>query len=665
MATRGQRLNEIRQLQHRHGGDENGGGNDGHGSHNLTMNNTNGIQHLQPKQQQAADGAAGMTPPPSLDPYIGKLERYELFCTNQSYYLVGCNKQNNQYRVIKMDRTLIERPPSELDNNNNNNSNNSKAQQPFHVNPSSSTGSEHHNNGTTGGGNNNSQKQQQQQQQQSDTAHNSKPTLRNLNEFLTEDPNVYTQEEIHDMLDMIHDGNRLQREDHSSSAPAAGGEGNKDNNANNSSSSGGLKPIAKAYGIVGFIKFLDCYYLTLITRRAKVGSIGGNGIYTIKNTETFPIKPAERVPGSGIGGFGGVGYNGELGEDPSSVLLNMWNRGKRSVGLGLTNREIAELRYQGLYQVVDLTKNFFFSYTYDLSRSLQENFLATSVKPFPPPPFKDMFAWNFFLTRELEDCTSSLTSFHWVMPIIHGAFVQRKLNDYGRPLNVTLLARRSRHFAGTRYLKRGVSEQGKVANDVEHEQILHDESKSTSSGVFSSFLQIRGSIPTFWTQESSVTMPKPPIELNRVDPTYKATQLHFEDLFKRYGSPIVVLDLVKQSEKREREVRVGNEYRHAIDYINMSIDSEQHKIRYCALDYSHISKHRHLDVSTSLNEVSTWAVNQTGFFCSMPQWKLVEGGSIEPICQNDYQATALFQKKYGIPIFPMEQSGILRTNCIE
>jgi hypothetical protein len=231
-----------------------------------------------------------------------------------------------------------------------------------------------------------------------DAAHNSKPTLRPLSEFLTEDPNVYTQEEIQDMLDMIHDGNRLRREDRSGGD--ASGQG------------GGLKPIAKAYGIVGFIRFLDCYYLTLITRRAKVGSIGGNGIYTIKSTETFPIKPAERAPGSTS--------DMDVHADPSSVLLSMWNRGKRSVGLGLTNREIAELRYQGLYQVVDLTKNFFFSYTYDLTRSLQENFLSNTSQPFPPPPFKDMFAWNYFLTRELEGCTNSLSSFHWVMPIIHG-----------------------------------------------------------------------------------------------------------------------------------------------------------------------------------------------------------------------------------------------------
>jgi len=341
----------------------------------------------------------------------------------------------------------------------------------------------------------------------------------------------------------------------------------------------------------------------------------------------------------------------------------MWNRGKRSVGLGLTNREIAELRYQGLYQVVDLTKNFYFSYTYDLTRSLQENFLATTTKPCPPPPFKDMYAWNFFLTRDFEGCLSSMTSYHWIMPIIHGAYIQKTVTDYGRCLNIALIARRSRHFAGTRYLKRGVSEQGKCANDVEHEQILHDESNSFP-GIFSAYLQVRGSIPTFWTQESSVTMPKPPIELNRVDPTYTATQLHFADLLRRYSSPILVLDLVKQSEKREREVRVGNEFRHAVDYINNTID-DAHKIRYCALDYSHISKHRNLDVSNALNEVSTWAVNQTGFFCSSPQWKITDDGAITPFTDADGYGARRLTEQLGVPVFPMEQNGVLRTNCIE
>ena len=562
---------------------------------------------------------------PSIDPYYARLERVELFSTNQCYYIIGSNKINTAYRIIKIDRTLIEyQQHPEKDPNKKSFNKQSSKNQPIKV--ENSPGGVDSSSGTGGPGASASA---------ADSSHQAKPTVRPLADFVSEDPNVYSQDEIKDMLDMIHDGNRMTRSD---------GRGKNDKGE------GGLIPIVRGYGIVGFVRFLDCYYLTLITKRAKIGGIGVNSIYTIKNTETVPLKPAE-----------GPAANGD---DPSSVLLSMWNRGKRSVGLGLSNREIAELRYQGIYQVMDLSKNFFFSYTYDMTRSLQENFLEANTKPFPPPHFKDFFAWNHFLTREFKECLNEHSSYSWLLPIIHGAVNQRKVNDYGRSLNLVLVARRSRHFAGTRYLKRGVNEQGNVANDVEFEQIIQDETQSSGKGVFSSYLQVRGSIPIFWTQESSVTMPKPPIELNRVDPTYRATRLHFQDLFKRYSSPILVLDLVKQSEKREREVLVGDEYRHAIDYINGTIDNESHKLRYCALDYSHISKHRALDVSSSLNECSAWAVNQTGFFCSSPKWK-ISGNKLIPFSDEDRRNSSLLSEHFGIPVFPMEQSGVLRTNCIE
>ena len=64
--------------------------------------------------------------------------------------------------------------------------------------------------------------------------------------------------------------------------------------------------------------------------------------------------------------------------------------------------------------------------------------------------------------------------------------------------------------------------------------------------------------------------------------------------------------------------------------------------------------------------MSTWSVNQTGFFCSAPQWKIAEGGSIEPFDEECYRdAEKLSQRLGGILFFPMEQMGILRTNCIE
>ena len=66
-----------------------------------------------------------------------------------------------------------------------------------------------------------------------------------------------------------------------------------------------------------------------------MGTIEGNAIFTIKNTETIPLKPAESVRysnycisgivgGYGIGGpQGGHAINGvdRNGNDPSSVLF--------------------------------------------------------------------------------------------------------------------------------------------------------------------------------------------------------------------------------------------------------------------------------------------------------------------------------------------------------
>lgn len=81
-------------------------------------------------------------------------------------------------------------------------------------------------------------------------------------------------------------------------------------------------------------------------------------------------------------------------------------------------------------------------------------------------------------------------------------------------MSLTLIARRSRHFAGTRYLKRGVNDKGRVANDVETEQIVVDEATVSSDPQelhASSMVQVRGSIPLFWSQEANALSPKPDI----------------------------------------------------------------------------------------------------------------------------------------------------------
>jgi hypothetical protein len=55
---------------------------------------------------------------------------------------------------------------------------------------------------------------------------------------------------------------------------------------------------------------------------------------------------------------------------------------------------------------------------------------------------------------------------------MHICSAHPQVQVFGRQLTLTLVSRRSRHFAGTRYRKRGISAQGFVANEVETEQIV-------------------------------------------------------------------------------------------------------------------------------------------------------------------------------------------------
>jgi hypothetical protein len=48
---------------------------------------------------------------------------------------------------------------------------------------------------------------------------------------------------------------------------------------------------------------------------------------------------------------------------------------------------------------------------------------------------------------------------------------QEEIALFSRTVYLTVLARRSRHHAGARYLTRGANEHGHVANEVESEQM--------------------------------------------------------------------------------------------------------------------------------------------------------------------------------------------------
>ncbi|KAL5786521.1 hypothetical protein ACOSQ2_008913 [Xanthoceras sorbifolium] len=410
-------------------------------------------------------------------------------------------------------------------------------------------------------------------------------------------------------------------------------------------STGGLRFVTTCYGIIGFIKFLGPYYMLLITKRRQIGAICGHNVYAVSKSVMIPL------PNSSV----------------QSSIANSKN----------------ENRYKKLLSTVDLTKDFFFSYSYHVMRSLQRNLYDSQTGQVL---YETMFVWNEFLTQGIRN---HLQNTLWTVALVYGFFKQATLTVSGREFKLTLIARRSRHYAGTRYLKRGVNEKGRVANDVETEQILLENVPEGFPVQISSVVQNRGSIPLFWSQETSRLNIKPDIILSKKDQNYEATRLHFENLVKRYGNPIIILNLIKTQEKRPRESILRQEFANAIDFINKDL-SEENRLRFLHWDLHKHSRSKATNVLLLLGKVAAYALTLTGFlYCRVtPALKLEESvnwptsenlddvnSSLQNHCDNDNENADNLERNLsggnGVangnhPIKPPKlQKGVLRTNCID
>ena len=157
---------------------------------------------------------------------------------------------------------------------------------------------------------------------------------------------------------------------------------------------------------------------------------------------------------------------------------------------------------------------FYYSYTYDLTCTLQHNFQnryqsqnsSSSSSTSSPALWKTcdpIFCWNYSLSKSLM--SNQLDD--WIIPVIRGYIHISTNRLHSKKFTFALISRGSTKRAGTRYNMRGVDDEGNVANFCENEQIV-----STPLHQYS-YLQIRGSIPVYWNQYVNLKYkPKPKIE---------------------------------------------------------------------------------------------------------------------------------------------------------
>lgn len=203
---------------------------------------------------------------------------------------------------------------------------------------------------------------------------------------IAEDEIVYTKEEMNELLNVVDDGNK---------------------------STGGMKLKSSTLGLLGFIRFTGAYYMLLITKRSQVAMIGGHYVYQIDGTELVPLVTTQN------------------------------SRFKPDV------RNTEESRFLGILNNLDLSRSFYYSYSYDITRTLQHNIakereaLAYNV-PYPHPPnYNAMFIWNHYLLQPAAETLKN--TYDWCLPIIHGYIDQagtltvpylKEFTDRHSPFNI-------------------------------------------------------------------------------------------------------------------------------------------------------------------------------------------------------------------------------------
>ncbi|XP_060698061.1 phosphatidylinositide phosphatase SAC2 isoform X2 [Hemiscyllium ocellatum] len=227
--------------------------------------------------------------------------------------------------------------------------------------------------------------------------------------------------------------------------------------------------------------------------------------------------------------------------------------------------------------------SFYYSLTYDLTNSVQR--LSTSDKGESLwKRVDDRFFWNKHMIDDVIKLEDPNADF-WIVPIIQG-FVQIEelvvnynessddeksspespsqeqcVDDIHPRFLVAIISRRSRHRAGMRYKRRGVDENGNVANYVETEQLIHVHSHTLS------FVLTRGSVPVFWSQIGYRYNPRPRLDRPEEETTSKFAA-HFEEQLKIYKKQVIV-SLVDQT---GREKIIGDAFlRQVLLYNNPSL----------------------------------------------------------------------------------------------
>jgi phosphatidylinositol 4-phosphatase len=120
----------------------------------------------------------------------------------------------------------------------------------------------------------------------------------------------------------------------------------------------------------------------------------------------------------------------------------------------------------------------------------------------------------------------------------------RTISNYLHEFNYVVISRKELKRSGMRFLVRGIDKNGNVANFVESEQIVISKRTNEDKVDFVSYLQIRGSIPLFWTQAPNMELNPTILFDNENRENYSSFEKHTMNITRDYEGKIVYINLI-------------------------------------------------------------------------------------------------------------------------
>lgn len=361
--------------------------------------------------------------------------------------------------------------------------------------------------------------------------------------------------------------------------------------------------VMKPHCILGILKIESYHFFVFVKSATLIGKIENSEVFKIKEAELIPITDDTTAANLsqeiksyvlGIMNLLNLGFyysftydltNSKKGQrniystNPDILKENMKNFNM----MNMNNKSMVEFNNKNSDKIIN--RDFTYSLTVNdeihpnkfekntLSQEDNNNLYRNEMKDCNIPSnffytSNKKFFWNYNLYSKFIKNDAPVVDPRWMTPCINGyvgiaenidisdtcqglsSCVNEKDDDLNKKniknknlLNFYLISRRSIHHAGTRYLTRGIDDDGHVANFVETEQLVR------YGNHLLSFVQIRGSAPIFF-QQTGVTAQT---EITRIpELTSSAYLKHIEEIQTDYFPLIFMINLMNFNKPNEQ-----------------------------------------------------------------------------------------------------------------